>query len=191
MWIVLVPVGEDLRVSEVWRHSRRGSRDRRGEPFPFPSSPWAGARLLLNARESYETLGGLAVRRRRATGPVRGAAALLGFSGRGVGSMTVTSSPKPCSLLVTAKILPGARNTKRAARSDQPLSASRRASERGDPHQGRRSFIEPPARRLLTPFGDQGAELLVWDLGGAQREFVTGRVTGGFVEQGHDFEQPD
>jgi hypothetical protein len=30
-------------------------------------------------------------------------------------------------------------------------------------------------------FGDQGAELLVCGLAGAQHEFVTGRVTGGFV----------
>jgi hypothetical protein len=51
MRIVLVQVGEDLRVSEVWRHSRRRSADRRSEPFPFPCPPMAGARLPLNPGE--------------------------------------------------------------------------------------------------------------------------------------------
>src|SRR5215831_6100415 len=49
MRIVLVQVGEDLRVSEVWRHSRRTCPDRRGEQFPSP--PMAGARLLRNSGE--------------------------------------------------------------------------------------------------------------------------------------------
>src|ERR1700739_772968 len=108
---VLVRVDKDLRGSEIWLHTRRRSPDRRSEPFPFPPPPMAGARLLLNLGEPQGTLGGLAVRTRRAIGPADVAAVLSGSSGRGVGSMMVTGSPKPCSSLVTAKILPAARNT--------------------------------------------------------------------------------
>ena len=187
MRVVLIEVGEDLRVSEIWRHSRCTVPIFPASHFHFDLLQWPG-RVWPSARENCRELSGVC-------GPNRPCNRPSGRRGRSGRPLYARDGLKDGDKLAEALLLIGHGkdlssctkyiNAQSVVNSHFLPAGEHRGEEiliKGDSH----SFILQLGRSRRH-FGDQGAKLLVCGLGGAQHEIVTCRVTGGFVEQSHDF----